>query len=372
MYKTSDSIVSQGILGSSPAVRQLIEQCERMAKSTAPILLIGPPGSEFESVASYIHSIGPRASAPFVRQRCISWQELTDPIKIVGKGTLFVEGIEHAPLTVQLKLLEEFDEARTLDRESINASQPRIIASTSGNLPELVASGLFLDDLYWYLCAMSISIPSLSQRTDDIPFIVRQLISEMLSDQSEEQLLVPAQTMQQLQSYAWPGNFRELRSRLQRAVVLAKDRQLQVELPAVPFGLQGFASQYPPSLTAHHYPGLDADRAADQFQTTANPVGSLGARSRIDSAHGDGLVPAPKSSSSDLVAMIEAVVRQGIKEADKAVREPYDYIVSRVEKALIVAAMKECENVQTKTAIRLGINRNTLHKKIKEYGLEES
>jgi DNA-binding NtrC family response regulator len=332
---SSESIAIHGIVGSSLGLQQLLELCGQVAKSSVPVLMVGPSGSEFELFAAYIHSISERASAPFVRQRCISWQDLTDPLKVVGGGTLFVEGIEHAPMTIQLKLLEELEEARTFSSEPVSSRQPRMIVATSCELEDLVSSGLFLDDLFWQLSALTIRIPSLRERAEDIPVIVRRLLSELVYEQSEQRLTISSEVMKQIQAYSWPGNYRELRSRLQGAVVLAKDGQIQLELPP-----------------------------------TGQQAGSTGTSSDSSSPNSSGEQSVARPAPADFPQLIDAVVKLGIKEADKSLREPYGFIVSRIEQALIASILGECENVQTKAAVRLGINRNTLHKKIKEYGLE--
>lgn len=323
------------LMGRSPATLQLVELAKRLAQSTAPALLIGPPGTEFEVVAEYIHRHGPQAALPMVRQRCVSWQDLADPLSWGGSGTLFVEGIEHASLPVQLRLLHELESSQLMRLKSAGGDiqSPRIIASTTANLAQQVASGLFLEDLYWQLSALSITIPSLSDRAEDIALIAEHLLTQIVA------IYRPAiptdlsvEAIEQLKAYTWPGNVRELYSALQRAALLADNDKLSFD--------------FLPSVSGHCDPGA----VIDHHHLSAAPLAS--------------------PPMTDFTELVQAVVQRGIVEASRSRMELYQYVVEKVERELIIAVLNQCENVQTKTAARLGINRNTLHKKMKDFGLD--
>jgi DNA-binding NtrC family response regulator len=264
----------------------------------------------------------------------VSWQDLVDPLGMVGSGTLFVEGVEHASLPVQLRLLHELEQAQLMRLRADDAAiqSPRIIASTTVSLTELVANGLFVDDLYWQLSAVTICIPSLSDRRADIAEIAQMLLAQIVATHCPAiQPCLTAEAIQQLQSYSWPGNFRELHSALQRAALLSTKPELSFDFsPTGSTNQQGSVLQENNLTTA---------------ATVAQPA--LG-----------------------FAGLVQVVVQQGIIEADRGHKELHQFIVDQVESALISAILKECENVQTKTATRLGINRNTLHKKMKDFGLE--
>lgn len=345
MSKPTSSIeaLKKCVPGTSVHATRLNAQCHQFAKSPLPILLIGPMGSEFESIASCLHQLSDRAELPFIRQRCASWQDMADPLRAVGSGTIFVDGIQHASLPVQLRLLEELDEANLVSRQigGVPALPPRIIASTNLEIEQLVENGVFLDDLYWQLCSLSLYVPPLKERREDIAAIAQQILEGCLaknrlnaeaSTLTEPGTLLDAMldvdSIRMLLNYDWPGNYRQLQAVLQRSVIMDDHPKLTVHLP------------------------LTNDQQQPDQQPSAKRITAT---------------PLVSSNFSDLV---DEVVRQGIAEADRAHREPHGFIVDRVEKALIVSIMQECENIQTKAAVRLGINRNTLHKKIKDYGLE--
>jgi DNA-binding NtrC family response regulator len=353
---------SCAIVGNSPATLQLLDDCARFAKSQAPILLVGPAGSEFEKIAAYLHYLGGRADQPFIRQRCMNWQDLSDPLRLVGSGTLFVEGVQHASLPVQLRLLSELDEARWYCRQSDGAAPlpPRVIASTTEDLSQLVNAGLFLDDLYWQLCSLTLPVPSLRQRAEDIPAIAQSMLDQLeVVASGSSRLNIPNEALEQLQRYDWPGNYRQLQSVMQRAVVLARDETLQVELPqpGAHAGLQTGAALGQTEIAS--WCSTNDSSSSDSPSTNGSLSNAVGSTK-----------PGPASKPMDFAELVQAVVEKGIIEADRAHREPHSFVVDRVEKALIVAILAECDAVQTKAAVRLGINRNTLHKKIKDYGLE--
>lgn len=352
---------SCAIVGNSPATLQLLDDCTRFAKSQAPILLVGSAGSEFEKIAAYLHYLGGRADQPFIRQRCMNWQDLADPLRLVGSGTLFVEGVQHASLPVQLRLLSELDEARWYCRQSDGAAPlpPRVIASTTEDLSQLVNAGLFLDDLYWQLCSLTLPVPSLRQRAEDIPAIAQSMLDQLeVVAADPSRLSIPSEALEQLQRYDWPGNYRQLQSVMQRSVVLARDETLQIELPRL--GAHT-GSQTSSALGQSEIASwCSANDSSLSDSTSTNTSTNISASSK----------PGPASKPMDFAELVQAVVEKGIIEADRAHREPHSFVVDRVEKALIVAILAECDAVQTKAAVRLGINRNTLHKKIKDYGLE--
>lgn len=356
---------SCAIVGNSPATLQLLDDCARFAKSQAPILLVGPAGSEFEKIAAYLHYLGGRADQPFIRQRCMNWQDLADPLRLVGSGTLFVEGVQHASLPVQLRLLSELDEARWYCRQSDGATPlpPRVIASTTEDLSQLVNAGLFLDDLYWQLCSLTLPVPSLRQRAEDIPAIAQSMLDQQeVAAAGSSRLSIPNEALEQLQRYDWPGNYRQLQSVMQRAVILARDETLQVELPQ-----PGSQIGLPASSQARA--GLCAV-VATEWESINSVVANNTPSNNASNSAAITTKPGPVSKPMDFAELVQAVVEKGIIEADRAHREPHSFVVDRVEKALIVAILAECDAVQTKAAVRLGINRNTLHKKIKDYGLE--
>jgi DNA-binding NtrC family response regulator len=326
-------------VGNSPASLRLISLAKQLASTTAPILLCGPSGAEFEAVAQFIHQNSSRANTPFVRQRCIHWQEIAEPSAAISNGTLFVEGIEHASLPVQFRLLNELDQAQQSRKNLGDAAAsiaPRVIASTSVDLKQLVTNGIFLEDLYWQLSVLTITVPSLREREADIGKIAQSVLQQIVT--TERLPFNPGLTdvaVEQLKAYQWPDNYRELYCCLLRATLLATEPELTFQIGSVVSNAHQAQASSGSVLT---------DSASMARTTAAVPM--------------------------DFPTLVQTLVQRGIKEADRNHKELHQFVVENVESALIREILKECENVQIKTAARLGINRNTLHKKMKDFGLE--
>lgn len=369
--QSASSAANCKIVGTSPATIELVRLCQRFALSGAPVLLFGPAGSEFEKVAAYIHHTSDRAAQPFVRQRCAHWQDSIDPLRTAGSGTFFVEGIQHASLPVQLRLIAEMDEARLAVRQIDGAvpMPPRIIASSSEHLYSLVENGMLLEDLHWQLCALSLRIPSLSERAEDVPAIAQQMLdqSDLLRGASSP-LHLSDSSCRVLKSYAWPGNFRQLQSVLQRAVTLsAADSELEIcqadiDHCAIHWRSQRWQDGLTESTAAGSSPGVTNSTAGSDPIAANEP-------NNVSSSTNETASPTALGKA-DMQQLVQAVVDKGIVEADRAHRESHSFVVDRVEKALIAAVLAQCGNVQKAAALKLGMNRNTLHKKIKDYGLE--
>ncbi|MCA9268151.1 MAG: sigma-54-dependent Fis family transcriptional regulator, partial [Planctomycetales bacterium] len=181
----------------------------------------------------------------------------------------------------------------------------------------------FREDLYWRLNVVPITVPPLRSRREDIPALVAFFLNQYSEANDRYVVHINPQAMEAMQEYHWPGNVRELQNYVERAVVMAESDELTVDLlPDVVLGRQPM-------------------RAAP-------------------------------SRGADLESLTYEVVQHGLATSGPEEDSLHTKIVSRVERELIAQVMLNCDNVQTKAAKRLGINRNTLHKKLKEYGLESS
>jgi DNA-binding NtrC family response regulator len=239
-------------------------------------------------------------------------------------GTLFLAEIETATPRLQAKLvrvLKEHEFERAGDTHSIRVDA-RVIAASSRDLWEEVEAGRFREDLYYRLGVVTIWLPPLRQRREDIPELVAHFL-EIYSRQHERALpLCQPAALDALRAYGWPGNIGQLQNCVERAVVLAPGGELTCELL---------------------------------------PEAVLGQKAR----------PPGRYRSMDLSALAAELVEQGIATAGPQADNLHAAVVNRVERELIVQVLAACEGVQTKAAARLGINRNTLHKKLKQYGLEK-
>lgn len=252
------------ILGDSPVLKKVLAQIEMVAPTNAGVLILGESGTGKELVARAIHDRSPRKAAALVRVNCASVpRELfeseffghirgafTGAVKdrigrfeLAHGGTLFLDEIGEVPLELQSKLLRVLQEGQfeKLGEDRTRTVDVRIIAATNRDLEIEVKAGRFRQDLYYRLSVFPIELPPLRDRSEDIPILARNFLQ-----QSARKLglasprLTPAQE-KELQFYDWPGNVRELQNAIERAVIRARDGQLD-------FGLRhgsGIASRAP-------------------------------------------------------------------------------------------------------------------------------
>jgi transcriptional regulator with GAF, ATPase, and Fis domain len=242
------------IVGRSAALRRVLDQVQQVAASDATVLLMGETGTGKELFASRVHTLSARHGRPMVRVNCAAIpatlveSELfgrekgayTDAVarqigrfELADRSTIFLDEIGDLPSDVQVKLLRVLEE-RQIERlgspKSISVDT-RIIAATHRNLEERIEAGTFREDLYYRLNVFPIHVPPLRNRPEDIPDLVWRFVDEfstMLDKQVDE---IPRDNMLALQSYSWPGNIRELRNVVERAMIVASGPRLTMVVP---------------------------------------------------------------------------------------------------------------------------------------------
>jgi DNA-binding NtrC family response regulator len=332
------------LIGAGAAMQQVYRMTRQVAPSNASVLLLGETGTGKELIAKAIHRLSPRGSGPFVRVNCGALAEnlleselfghvrgaftgavgnRTGRFEAAHTGTVFLDEINSTTPKLQVKLLrvlQEHEFERVGDTQTIRVDT-RVIAASNRDLLEEVEAGRFREDLYYRLNVVSIELPPLCERREDIPALVHHFL-KLYSQQNDRHVLwIDDDATAALQAYHWPGNVRELQNYIERAVVLAPGDKVTCDLlPPVVFGQK---------------PRRARRRGADL-----------------------------RTLAADLVA-------EGVAAAGPDAGNLHSAVVNCVERELIAQVMAACDNTQTKAAERLGINRNTLYKKIKEYGLEK-
>ncbi len=246
------------IVGQSQAIGEVKRVCAKYARTESPVLILGATGTGKELFAHAVHSASGRSAGPFVCVDCAAIpRELLESelfgyesgaftgasrkgkvgkIQLAQGGTVYLDEIGELSLGAQAKLLRVL-ESKTLDRlggvKSVQVDF-RLVAATNRNLKEMMSRGEFREDLYYRLCTMTVEIPPLSQRCEDIAPLVEHFLKAL--DRPGARLSPRA--IEALETYSWPGNVRELKNILERALSLADGSVIDLEhLPAEVFNI---------------------------------------------------------------------------------------------------------------------------------------
>jgi formate hydrogenlyase transcriptional activator len=242
------------IVGQSGAVRRVLDQIQQVAATDSTVLLLGETGTGKELFATQIHELGPRHERAMVRVNCAAIPSTLIESELFGRekgaftgalarqegrfelanhSTIFLDEIGDLPPDVQVKLLRVLEE-RTIER--LGSPRPilvdtRIIVATHRNLEQRVAEGTFRADLYYRLNVFPIHVPPLRERVDDIPLLVWRFVEEFSKAFGRRIDSIDRETVLALQHYSWPGNIRELRNVVERAMIVATGRRLTITPP---------------------------------------------------------------------------------------------------------------------------------------------
>ena len=244
------------IVGSSPALRRVLDVATQAAPSSATVLILGESGTGKELVARFIHEHSSRAKAPFVAVNCSAIPETILEAELFGHergaftgalsrregrfaraagGTLFLDEIGELSPSVQVKLLRVLQEGEyePVGGDTVRADV-RIVAATNKDLRAEVAAGRFREDLFYRLNVIAVTAPPLRARREDIPLLVDHFLGVYCAKNNRPRLDAPRELLAVLTDYSWPGNVRELENVIERAVVLCRAERLTVDdLPDV-------------------------------------------------------------------------------------------------------------------------------------------
>ncbi len=336
----------ENIIGDSPAMHEVFNTVGQVANSRATVLILGETGTGKEMIAKAIHYNSPRKDKTFVRVNCgaltgtLLESELFGHVKgsftgairdKVGRfeaasgGTIFLDEIGTMEPQLQVKLLRVLQER---EFERVGDTQPvkvdvRVVAATNLDLMQEVARGNFREDLYYRLNVVNVYLPPLRNRREDIPRLTDHFLDKYNSINGRNLKKISREMLSILMRYPWPGNVRELENAIERAVVLARGEEFTEDLLPLPVRM-----------------------FAQQRRTT--------------------------QSSESIETLCRRLSEQAIADYEMREGEIYQLLIDQVESALIERALGRCAGVKTKAADFLGINRNTLNKKVKDLGIETS
>jgi DNA-binding NtrC family response regulator len=410
--------VATGLIGESGPLREVLVKIQQMAPVSSTVLVEGESGSGKELVAQALHRLSSRKNKPFIAVNASALPETLLESELFGhekgaftgaaerrigrfeladKGTLFLDEIGDVPKSTQVKLLRALEERefqRLGGTQNITVDV-RVIAATNRPLREQVEDGSFRSDLFYRLNVLSIYLPPLRERAEDVPHLVRKFIEDYAAQHDRPFHGVSAPAMEMLVNYPWPGNVRELRNLVESMVVLAPGREIQPEdlprqireggsarwLPVPVSAAARVASQAASSGDGRELEfilrsllelrlqveelrrkvddsvGGMAGVASDGFIGEVLPAGQLGTGAAGGSAGGRriaaALPPREQAPPPNVV-----VVEPGTRMSD-------------VERRVIEAALKETRGNRRRAASMLGIGERTLYRKIKEYSIPE-
>jgi formate hydrogenlyase transcriptional activator len=241
------------IVGKSAALRRVLKQVETVAPTGSTVLIYGETGTGKELVARALHNLSPRGSNAFVKLNCAAIPtglleselfghekgaftgaiaQRIGRFELANHGTVFLDEIGEIPLELQPKLLRVLQEREfeRLGSTRTLRTDARLIAATNRDLTVMVEQQKFRPDLFYRLNVFPLSVPSLRERPEDIPLLVRHFVQQFARQMNKKIDSIPSETMSVLCEYRWPGNIRELQNVIERAVILSQGPALRVAL----------------------------------------------------------------------------------------------------------------------------------------------
>ena len=355
------------LIGRSAAARELLDLVGRVAPTDATVLLGGESGAGKEMVARAIHRGSRRAAGPCVAVNCAALTETLIESELFGhekgaftgatdkkigrfeaadKGTLFLDEIGEMPLLLQTKLLRVLEERRF---ERVGGTRSvdvdvRLIAASNRDLHEQARRGRFREDLYYRLSVIHAVVPPLRERADDVPLLAEHFLARMRQQIGRRVRGFRPEAMAALVAHAWPGNVRELRNAIERAVVLGRTEWIE-------------EADLPPQIVGR-------GPAATRRSAPTPPLGSMAISLPQHSAPA---IPLPAHSSAGMVLppiTIDAPTGPTAPTAPTGARS-----LRELEREGIVAALAATGGNKAQAAAILEIDRSTLYKKLKDYGI---
>jgi nitrogen regulation protein NR(I) len=337
-------VTGEAIVGSSPAMQQIYKMIGQVAPTGVTVLLRGESGTGKELVARALYHHSSRADKPFLPMNCAAIPETLLESELFGHekgaftgaltrrigkfeqgngGTLFLDEIGDMTPATQAKILrvlqdQQFERLGGSERITVDV---RLIVATNKDLEKAIREGSFRQDLYYRLQVVTLHLPSLRERLEDIPELMRYFLERFASEINPRVREIAPRALEKLMRYRWPGNVRELENAVQRALVIAKGNTLFPE----DFVLEG----------------VEPD--------VAGPKGQV-----------------------DFEERLQRLMEPMFKElAEQAKRSPESDLMSALEKILIKRVLQETKGNQVQAAILLGISRNTLRSKIERYRIKK-
>jgi len=254
--KVRDVAAFGNIVGRSPALEKILRQIELVAPTDATVLIHGESGTGKELIALAIHQRSKRKNQPLIKVNCASiprelfeseffghvkgaftgaLRDRTGRFQLADGGTLFLDEVGDIPLELQSKLLRVLQEGEfeRIGEEKTRRVNVRVIAATNRDLKKEMEAKRFRHDLYFRLSAFPLEIVPLRERKEDIPLLAKEFVKQICQSMGLKELPLKEKHILQLQNYDWPGNIRELRNVIERAVIVSRSSELRLDVPEI-------------------------------------------------------------------------------------------------------------------------------------------
>ncbi|MBC7514048.1 MAG: nitrogen regulation protein NR(I) [Herminiimonas sp.] len=384
------------ILGQAPAMQDVFRAIGRLSQSNVTVLITGESGTGKELVARALHKHSPRAAQPFIALNTAAIPKDLLESELFGHergaftgaqatrrgrfeqaegGTLFLDEIGDMPFDLQTRLLRVLSDGhfyRVGGHQPLKANV-RVIAATHQNLEQRVRDGLFREDLYHRLNVIRLRLPSMRERREDIPILTRYFLTQSAKQLGAEVKRMSDSAMLFLTGLDLPGNVRQLENLCNWITVMAPGQTVEIkDLPqdlteGPGFTQVGYVS--PTAPLAQHVPASNMHTPLQAGTTVANGAthvagGSDGAAHGGSNGHA-GMLPVAEKSS--WIALLETEAAQMLTAGRPEVMDALGRIF---ESTLIKTALKHTHGRKNDAAVRLGIGRNTITRKIQELGID--
>jgi two-component system response regulator HydG len=355
------------LIGRSAAMTRLLDIAAQVAPSEATVLITGESGTGKEMIAGLIHYNSPRREKSFIKFNCAAIAETLLESELFGHekgaftgadrrkegkfrqadgGSLFLDEVSEMSLGMQVKLLRVIQE-RELTRvggEEVIRADVRLIAATNRDLIKEIEAGRFREDLFYRLNVVTLHVPPLRERPEDIPLLAQDFLLRFAEKNHKTIKGFTPQAMDRLLRHPWPGNVRELMNAVERGVVLSRGEYLDANELSLLQSERGGASLSPFTAAVTPLPPAAAASAIPVPASAAPPPAETG--TLISSGPGNALPAPPPAQAGAAGSSLETVERE-----------------------TIIRTLDEAGGNKSEAARRLGITRRTLHQKLRKYGM---
>ena len=380
-----------GIIGNSPKLARAIDVALQVAPTDISVLVVGESGTGKENIPKIIHQNSKRKHAPYIAVNCGAIPEGTIDSELFGHekgsftgahdsrkgyfesangGTIFLDEVGELPMASQARLLRVLENGEIIKVGSSKAQQTdvRIIAATNVNILEAVKQGEFREDLYYRLNTISIQLPPLRKRGDDIYLLFRKFAADFADQYNTPPIRLTDDAVEILKDYNWPGNIRQLRNFVAQLSVIEEERmitadKLQEQLPNISTGgLVKFEDKNKADLSEREilYKVLfDMKRDLTELKKiTFDLMQKQGNTEIMQMAN-----PTLFKETDDTSILINQNNRTGLLEVEESLS------LFEQEKRLIEKSLLKHKGKRKDAAAELGISERTLYRKLKEFGL---